>query len=250
MNNESPKALNAAEGKLAFDELSKVVRKISFGNCPEYLWGEGTAFIVSYREEHYVVTARHNVLKGGENLAEHIWITVAGTRIIVPFDRFLLVKLDDECEDSQDFLVFHVNARRAAESGVPGLHSIDIESRYISGTSVKWGDPLRFAGYPTVEEPYDHELKRSYSHMMIGDAVHENCFLGENFGTLRVEPSSRNFSGMSGGVVLALKGGHYYWAGMVILGTSSSGILHYMKADFIVRAIANDYWHIRPISTG
>lgn len=59
-------------------EYAKFVRSISFDNCKEYFWGEGTAFFVKYKESTYLLTAKHNVIKGGENLAQHLFIALEG----------------------------------------------------------------------------------------------------------------------------------------------------------------------------
>ncbi|WP_221034648.1 hypothetical protein, partial [Pseudomonas syringae] len=71
-----------------FDEVGRVVRHITFSN-PEYLWGEGSGFFISYNGSVYFVTAKHNIFKRGKIYASELMVADHATRLLVPFDMML-----------------------------------------------------------------------------------------------------------------------------------------------------------------
>lgn len=227
--------MNFMDGKKYFDEYSRFVRRISFGNCPDYLWGEGTAFFVSYGSDFFLVTARHNILKDSISLAEHLLVTLPGTKKVIPFDMYLTNY--DSSEDVQDFAIFRVDVGKALSMGIEGMDSLEIESKYLSSSLIADGEKLWFAGYPTPELPYDWDERKIFNHMLIKDGYKSKSDIGEFFGQFNSTSSELEWSGVSGSPVFAEREDKYYWIGMVVRGSGAMGILHFLNAEIIVRAI-------------
>lgn len=225
------------------------IRSISFDNDESYLWGEGTAFFVSYKKSMYLITAKHNVIKNGHTLAQNLFITLDGGSGPVYFDRFSFFKIDGGCEESQDFALFHVDSERAESIGMHISSPLDIDGFALSMPEVLTGFPLRVVGYPTAEDRYDWDRKVIHNFMLIKDGHHSPSDLGANFGQMNGAASDIQFSGISGAPVLGINDGRAFLAGVAIRATSSSGIIHYVKVDSIAKAIFSEYEAFKGEST-
>jgi hypothetical protein len=214
-----------------FDEVGKVVRHITFYD-PEYLWGEGSGFFISYEGSVYFVTAKHNVFKSGKMFARELMVTDHATRLQVPFNRMLLGNKNEADVDLEDFAVFHVDQRKALEAGIHELHSIKIPAESMLGSKVPDGTIMRCAGYPTTDAPYDWDKKTKSVHLLVKEGVKASSSLGDGFGALKGEVSTLNFSGLSGGPVLAYIDERWLWVGVVVR-ASSAGVINYIDTDLI-----------------
>ncbi|KPW11183.1 hypothetical protein ALO42_200024 [Pseudomonas syringae pv. atrofaciens] len=214
-----------------FDEVGRVVRHITFSN-PEYLWGEGSGFFISYNGSVYFVTAKHNIFKRGKIYASELMVADHATRLLVPFDMMLFGNKNETDVDLEDFAVFHVDQRKAFEAGIHELHSIKTGDESMLGSKVPDGTIMRCAGYPTTDDPYDWDKKTKSVHLLIKEGVKVPSSLGEGFGALKGEVSTLNFSGLSGAPVLAYIDDKWLWVGVVVR-ASSGGVINYINTDLI-----------------
>jgi hypothetical protein len=214
-----------------FDEVGKVVRHITFAD-PEYLWGEGTGFFISYGESVYFVTAKHNIFKCGKMYARELMVTDHATRVQVPFNRMLLGNKSETDVDLEDFAAFHVDQFKAFAAGIHELHSIKTGAESMLGSEVPDGTIMRCAGYPTTEDPYDWDNNTKSVHLLVKEGVKVPSTLGEGFGTLKGEVSTLNFSGLSGGPVWAYIDERWLWVGVVVR-AGSGGVINYINTDLI-----------------
>ena len=228
---------------------AEFIRSISFDNDKNYLWGEGTAFFVSYKKSMYLITAKHNVIKDGRNMAQNIFITLDGGSGPVYFDRFSFFEIAGGCEDSEDFALFHVDSEHAESIGMHISSPLDIDGYALSMPDVLTGSPLRVIGYPTADERYDWDRKVIHNYMLIKDGRSSPSYLGANFGQMNGASSDIQFSGISGAPVLGIADGRVFLAGVAIRATSSSGIIHYVKVDSIAKAIFSEYEAFKGEST-
>lgn len=220
---------------------AKFVRSISFDNFADYLWGEGTAFFVKYKKSMYLLTAKHNIIKDGENMAQHLFIALEGNAGPVPFDRCSFFKIAGGCEESEDFALFHVDSDRAKNMELNISALVDFAEFEFSMPDVLTGSPLRIVGYPSIDERYDWDRRKIHNHMLIKDGHHSPSDFGASFGQLKGAPSDIQYSGISGSPVLGIAEGQSFLAGIVIRATSSSGIIHYVKVDDIAKAVFAEY---------
>ena len=231
------------DGNEYFDDFSQFVRKISFGNNPDYLWGEGTAFFVSCGPCFYLITARHNIVKNSEGLAEHLLVTLPGTKKVIPFDMYFTDL--DSSDDVQDFAIFRVDVKKALAMGIEGMNTLELESRFVPASSIADGETLWFAGYATPDEPYDWENRKIFNHMVIMEGKKSKSELGEFFGKFSSAPSELEWSGISGAPIFVRLNNKFFWVGMAVRGSGVSGIVHFLDAEIIVKAIVG-YTQISP----
>lgn len=167
----------------------------------------------------------------------------------VPFDRCSFFEIDDGCEESEDFALLHVDAEQAATMGLHISTSLDFEEFEFNVPDVLAGSPLRAIGYPSLDERYDWERKKIHNHMLIKDGHHSPSDFGANFGQLKGAPSDIQYSGISGAPILGIADGRTFLAGVAIRATSSSGIIHYVKANCIAKAVFAEYESFKGEST-
>jgi len=104
---------------------------------------------------------------------------------------------------------------------------------------LKEGDELLVAGFPASEERYDYDNQKINNTLLVRTANLINSELGKDIYTMKGDPSEYDFNGVSGSPVFCRIDGVVLFTGVVVRGSSSSGLLHFLSCEIIMSALNN-----------
>lgn len=233
--NKKNKAQALAE-MLKFASLC--ARPICFcGHKEDWVWGIGSSFLINYLGHVFAITAKH-VIENQKADPLHTRISMPNTNIMLPIKLSFTPTFTrhENKNDVEDLLFFHVDEQLfPQESGVE-LYSWDFLSNSYLASKLDIGDELIVIGFPHGEK-YDYDKKIITDTLLIRTASLAKSKLGSNIYTMKGSPSEFNFDGMSGSPVFCEKDGSILFLGIVIRGTSSSGILHFIGSEVIISTL-------------
>jgi hypothetical protein len=211
-------------------------------------WGKGSSFLISNASNFYWVTAAH-VLKNLGGCVDSVRIFPSdGSRISLPFnEKYTINKGSTDDEEYKDVFVARIDLARFDTSGDAPLVAQDIEQGLLSATQLKPNDELWVIGYPAESNFIDYDFNKIKNTRSVLRAI----YLGESTNAhcheLLMETSVRldSYDGLSGSPVYFLKpqdqGGkivkYPMLVGMLIRGTASSRIAHFVNSDVLSNVI-------------
>lgn len=234
------KVTSYREVGLAF-ELRKFVRPVHFAEGEGLPWGFGTAIIVQYKSDFFIVTARH-VLENQQAKVEDFRVRLDGVNIAIPVCSFSKVKVSDgsslSSPEDLDVIIFEVDQRLYKSISLQPLISYCTEESVCSSYFIPDGAELLVAGYPEIENRYDYESEKINDPLAFKVGTKSVLGMGDPMYMFSGEPFNKTYNGMSGAPVFWIENGVLKVTGMVLMGTASSGILHYVDFRVIFSAVA------------
>lgn len=207
-------------------------------NREGYVWGNGSSFLISYLGHIFAITAKH-VIENQKANSLHTCISMPNTNVMLPIKlSFTPTVIDHENKsDVEDLLFFHIDDQLFyAKSGMR-LYSWDVMNYSTSASQLDIDDELVVTGFPHTETKYNFDEKIITDTLLIRTAILVKSELGCNTYTMKGTPSEFDFNGMSGSSVFCQKNGRILFLGIVIRGTSSSGILHFIGYEVIISTL-------------
>ena len=233
--NKNKKAQALAE-MLKF--AAKCARPICFcGHKEDWVWGIGSSFLINYLGHVFSITAKH-VIENQKANPLHTCISIQNTNVMLPIKlSFTPTAIDHENKsDVEDLLFFYIDDQLFRQESGMDLYSWDVVNYSISASLLNVGEELVVIGFPH-DEKYDYDKKIITDTLLFRTASLAQSKLGSNIYTMKGKPSDFNFDGMSGSPVFCEKDGSVLFLGIVIRGTSSSGILHFIGSEVIISTL-------------
>ena len=208
-------------------------------------WGKGSSFLIANSESFYWVTASH-VLTNMGGCAKSLRIfPLDDSKISLPYNEQYTVNrtLADD-EDYKDVFMLRIDLKEFDHHGDTPLVAQDIEIGTIPAERLKPGDELWVIGYPSESNFIDYdscEIKNTRSVIRAiykGESVSLHCHELTIDSSIKLE----SYDGLSGSPVFYMK--HSFengelvrypmLVGMLVRGTASSGIAHFVGSRVIV----------------
>ncbi|WP_245586779.1 hypothetical protein [Pseudomonas cremoricolorata] len=193
--------------------------------------GIGTAFVLEYCGELFVVTALH-VLKNQFAAHDELRILLRNAPLSILFDLRAVFRDESDPDPDSDLVILRIVKSQHTELYAAGLVSLNAaECAFIEDYSR--AESFDVFGYPEAGRSYDYEANvlGAQLHWLKGEltapAVQGLC-------TLQIRGHRPNdFNGMSGSVVIADVDGLMRFAGLVTLASNERGILNFIPAEKI-----------------
>lgn len=209
-------------------------------NEESYIWGLGSSFLINYSGHVLAITAKHVI----ENLDAdplHTRIFMPNSTVALPIKSCFtpIFNNHENKAEVEDLLFFSIDDQLfCRESGLE-LYSWNFLNLSYPTSKLEIGDELLVAGFPSTEEKFDYDNKKINDTFLIRTSNLVESELGEDIYTMKGTPSDFDFNGMSGSPVFCMREGVVLFTGIVIRGSSSSGIFHFISSEIIIRAINN-----------
>lgn len=216
-------------------------RPICFADSQEsYIWGVGSSFLLNYLGHVIAVTAKH-VIKNQDADPVHTRILMPNTNVALPIKSGFTPIFPEHAnkEEVEDLIFFNIDDTLFCEESGLDLYSWDLLNRSYPASKLKQGDELLVAGFPGSEKTYDYDEKKIHDTLLLRTANLFSSGLGKDIYTMKGVSSEIDFNGMSGAPVFCRRRGYVLFVGIVIRGTSSSGILHFVGSEIIMSALNN-----------
>jgi hypothetical protein len=230
-----------------FEEASRPV--LYEHDHPDFsYWGKGSSFLVANSSQYYWVTAAHVLSNAGASVDSLRIFPSNGSRISLPFNEQYTVNsgvADDE--DYKDVLVLRVDLHNFDRSGDAPLVAQDLEAGVMSADALNPSDELLIVGYPAESNFVDYQASKISNTRSVLRGVYQGKSSSAHCHELRMETSIslESYDGLSGSPVYHLKrqirGREELMfpmlVGMLIRGTASSRIAHFVGCDVLVNIV-------------
>lgn len=226
----------------AFDEIA---RPIWFEHDdPIYSIGvKGSSFICADAKHFYWVTAAHVLSKSQtESQSLRIFSSDSST-VTLPFDEKYTLTKKDPGDDDRDIFILRVNDEEFSKSGDSALIGQDIQDGFLDADNLPPGSELWIVGYADDDNDVDYDQPKIKQTRSVLRAIYQRRSISEYCHEARVESSIKlsSFDGFSGSPVFYkhIEGGkeRMLLTGMLIRGTASSLLVHFINAAVIRRMI-------------
>ncbi|WP_262384144.1 serine protease [Pseudomonas fragi] len=193
--------------------------------------GVGTAFVLEYAGELFVVTAQH-VLNNQRAGHDELRILLRNAPLSVLFDQHAVFRDESEPDLDSDLVILRVVKSQHAALFAAGLASLDAA---CCAETEDFGraDLFHVFGYPDEGRgyDYDHRVLDSQLHWLRGQLIAPGI---PGLSTIKiVDDRPDDFRGMSGSVVIADVDGVWRFAGMVTLASERNDLLNFIPAEKI-----------------
>ena len=193
--------------------------------------GVGTAFVLEYGGELFVVTALH-VLNNQSATHEELRILLRNTHLSILFDYRAVFRDESDPDLDSDLVILRVVKSQHAALYAAGLTSLD--AAYCAETQdFCRADSFHVFGYPDEGRWYDYEERvlGAQLHWLRGDLSEPGL---RGLSTIKIVSNRPNdFNGMSGSLVIADVDDVWKFAGMVTLASEKHGHLNFIPAEKI-----------------
>lgn len=211
-------------------------------------WGKGSSMLLANSKHFFWITATH-VLKnmGGTIQALRIFPS-DNSRISLPFNEQYTIKSElPEDEDYRDVFALRIDIKSFTDSGDAPLFAQDTEQGLFYAENLPSGAILWIIGYPAERNEIDYDQGRIRNSReviraeYIGPSSSEHCHIARVNSSI----SLQSFDGLSGSPVFYLQSAVLAGqevllpklVGMLIRGTASSQLVHFVSSKVIDRLV-------------
>lgn len=193
--------------------------------------GVGTAFVLEYGEELFVVTSQHVLSNQGASHDE-LRILLRNAPLSVLFDQRAVFRDESEPDLDSDLVILRVVKSQHAALFAAGLASLN--AAYCAETEDFGGaETFHIFGYPDQGRGYDYDNRvlDAQLHWLRGQLAAPGV---PGLLTLKiVDDRPENFRGISGSVVIVDVDDVWKFAGMVTLASEKHDLLNFIPAEKI-----------------
>lgn len=218
--------------------VASAIRPVRFDSAG-YLWGVGSAVLLRYQGGLYCLTADH-VIHNQHASYEEMRVLTSGTPPAgIPFQSYLRPKSDKLDDDHLDIVVYKVIEKALERHLGHKPKAVALDQRFYPAKFMPDGCPLIVAGYPDADDRYDHDAGILRDHLLIKSGEKGDSQIGEPVYSFHSTPTHLDYRGMSGSPVLGWINKHLFFIGVVIRGSSSSGIMHFIDSTVVLATIVH-----------
>lgn len=193
--------------------------------------GVGTAFVLEYEGELFVVTPQH-VFNNQCATHDDLRILLRNAPISILFDLRSVFRDEADPDPDADLAILRVAKEQHAALYEAGLTSLDAANCAETDDFCR-AESFHVFGYPEEDRAYDQEEKVLGAELawLSGELTEPGV---EGLSTLKiVGHRPEKFNGMSGSLVIADIDGLWKFAGMVTLASDPCGVLNFIPAEKI-----------------
>ena len=216
---------------------------------PEFsYWGKGSSFLIANSDNYYWVTASHVLINMGGRADSLRIFPSDNSTISVPFNtQYTVNKGSTDDEDYKDIFMLRIDLNEFDSSGDAPLIAQDIEHGILRAEQLELNDELWVIGYPSESNFIDCDSCEIKNTRSVLRAVYRGRSVSDHCHVLIIESSIKleNYDGLSGSPVFHMKqlnlngrvAVYPLLVGMLLRGTASSGIAHFVSSSVIVNIV-------------
>jgi len=211
-------------------------------------WGKGSSFLIANSNNYYWVTASHVLINmGGRAISLRIFPSDS-SKISLPFnEQYTVNRGSTDDEDYKDIFILRIDLNEFDSSGDAPLIAQDIERGILQAEQIEPNDELWVIGYPSESNFIDYDSCEIKNTRSVLRAIYRGRSVSDHCHELTVESSIKleNYDGLSGSPVFHMKqlnrngqvAVYPLLVGMLLRGTASSGIAHFVSSSVIVNIV-------------
>ncbi|TSA06940.1 MAG: hypothetical protein D4R73_10505 [Deltaproteobacteria bacterium] len=211
-------------------------------------WGKGSSFLIANSNNYYWVTASHVLINMGGRADSLRIFPSDNSKISVPFnEQYTVNKGSTDDEDYKDIFMLRIDLNEFDSSGDAPLIAQDIEHGILRAEQLEPNDELWVIGYPSESNFIDYDSCEIKNTRSVLRAIYRGRSVSDHCHELIVESSIKleNYDGLSGSPVFHMKqlnrngqvAVYPLLVGMLLRGTASSGIAHFVSSSVIVNIV-------------
>lgn len=232
------------------NDFEQACRPVIFeADDPEFsYWTKGSSFLIANSENYYWVTAAH-VLENAKADVDSLRIFPSdNSKRSLPFNEKYRIKTNStDNEDYEDIMMLRIDLGEFDDSGDMPLIAQDIDKGFLDAECLKKSDKLLIIGYPSESNFIEYENGIIKNTRSVISAVYDSKSFSDHCHKLTFVSSIKleSFDGLSGSPVYYLKNANLngesltypMLVGMLLRGTASSGIAHFVSSRVISRMV-------------
>jgi len=207
-------------------------------------WGKGSSFLIANHNNYYWVTASHALENmGGAAESLRIFPSDNSTNSLPFNEQYTINKGVCDDEEYKDIFMLRINLNEFIEFGDAPLIAQDIEFGFLPANQLKDNDVLWVIGYPSENNFIDYSKSKINNTRTVLKGNYLNSGICDHSHEMKINSSIEltNFDGLSGSPVFHPKAFTKndqeiiipLVVGMVLRGTSSSKIAHFVSSEII-----------------
>lgn len=208
-------------------------------------WGKGSSFLIANSNSYYWVTASHVLVNMGGRAQSLRIFPLDNSKISLPFnEQYTVNKGATDDEDYKDVFMLRIDLKEFDSYGDTPLVAQDIEQGIIPAEHLKPDDELWVIGYPSESNFIDYDSNEIKNTRSVLRAIYRGRSVSDHCHELTIETSIKlkSYDGLSGSPVFYMKHAIHngeavrypMLVGMLLRGTASSGIAHFVGSKVIV----------------
>ena len=158
------------------------------------------------------------------------------SKISLPFNEQYTVNtgLTDD-EEFKDIFMLRINLKDFYSSGDALLKALNIERGILRAEKLKPNEELFVIGYPAERNFIDYDTREIKNTRIAIRAVYEGRSVSDHCHKLNIDRSIelKDYDGLSGSPVFRITADYPFLVGMLLRGTASSGIAHFVSSSVI-----------------
>ncbi|WP_405128838.1 hypothetical protein [Pseudomonas urmiensis] len=193
--------------------------------------GAGTAFVLEYGGELFIVTALH-VLNNQYAAHDDLRILLRNAPISILFDQRAVFQDESDPDLGADLAILRVVKSQHTALYAAGLTSLDA-AKCAETDDFCRAEGFHVFGFPEADREYNHQDKilGAKLHWLRGELAEPGV---KGLSTVKVVGQRpEKFNGMSGSLVIADVDGLWKFAGMTTLASDPKGLLNFIPAEKI-----------------
>ncbi|MDO8292951.1 MAG: hypothetical protein Q7T29_08845 [Gallionella sp.] len=233
------------------NEFEQACRPVIFeSDQPEYrYWRKGSSFLIANSDNYYWVTATHVLNNMGACIESVRIFPSDNSQISLPFNEKYIINTDStDDDDYKDIIMLRIDLHEFDGSGDAPLIAQDIEHGVLGAEQLKHSDELWVIGYPSESNIIDYDSRVIKTTRSVVRAVYDGRSIFNHCHQMKIESSIKlkDLDGLSGSPVFHIKHTNLngqlvafpMLVGMLLRGTASSGIAHFVSSNVIVRMVS------------
>ena len=226
-----------------FEETSRPVI-FEYENADFPYWGKGSSLLLANSQHYFWITAAHVLTNMGGSVQTLRIFPSDHSRISLPFnEQYTIKKRLSEHEDYKDIFALRINLQEFEEFGDTPLVAQDVGLGLLPAEELTLDDELWVIGYPAESNFIDYDCGRIRNTRSVIRAIYKGPSISDHCHKAKIESSIRltTYDGLSGSPVFYMRSQIHdgrevrfpLLAGMLLRGTVSSSLVHFVSASVI-----------------
>ena len=211
-------------------------------------WGKGSSVLLANWQHYFWITASHVISNMGGSAQSLRIFPSDHSRISLPFNEQYTIKKElSEDEDHKDIFALRINIEEFEEFGDAPLVAQDIGLGVLPAEELTLQAELWIIGYPAESNFVDYDCGRIRNTRSVIRAIYQGRSTSDHCHVAGIESSIQltSYDGLSGSPVFYIRSkiaeGREIllplFVGMLLRGTASSSLVHFVSASVIRRLI-------------
>jgi hypothetical protein len=231
-----------------FEETSRPVI-FEHGDSKFPYWGKGSSFLLANSKSYYWITASHVLTNMGGSVQTLRIFPSDHSRISLPFnEQYTITKGSTDDEDYKDIFALRINIKEFEDFGDAPLIAQDANRGVLPAEQLTLGDELWVIGYPAESNFIDYDCGQIRNTRTVILAIYRGPSVSDHCHEVGIESSIRlhSYDGLSGSPVFYMRSQVHdeqtvlypLFVGMLLRGTASSSLAHFVSMSVISRIIS------------